>query len=56
VLPLFDEGVTLARRLGDRTWLTRVLLDRASFLIAGHRYADAYADFREARQARAAQR
>ncbi|WP_189188448.1 hypothetical protein [Streptomyces albiflavescens] len=48
-LPLFDEGVALARRLGDAAWTARVLLDRARLLIAGKRYADAYTDCLRAR-------
>ncbi|MFF4349620.1 hypothetical protein [Streptomyces sp. NPDC001530] len=51
-LPHFDEGVAPARRLGDGPWLARALFDRASLLTAGHRYADAYADFLEARALR----
>jgi hypothetical protein len=53
-LPLFDEGVALARRLGDASWTARVLLDRASLLTAGTRYADAHRDFQEARALREA--
>ncbi|MFC7261813.1 hypothetical protein [Streptomyces lutosisoli] len=52
VLPLFDEGVSLARRLGDEARSARALFDRASALTAGHRYADAYADFQEAQNLR----
>lgn len=51
-LPALDESVALARRLGDPGWTARTLLDRASVLTAGHRYADAYADFQEARALR----
>ncbi|MFM9448945.1 hypothetical protein [Streptomyces acidiscabies] len=46
--PLFDESVSLARELGDRTWLARTLTDRAMFGVAATRYREAYADFREA--------
>ncbi|WP_327432619.1 hypothetical protein [Streptomyces sp. NBC_01236] len=52
VLPLFDEGVSLTRRLGEEARSARALFDRASALTAGHRYADAYADFQEARKLR----
>jgi len=52
VAPLFDEGVALARRTADPALLTRALLDRASALTAGHRYADAHPDFQEALEVR----
>ncbi|MBC3842235.1 hypothetical protein GXW82_24685 [Streptacidiphilus sp. 4-A2] len=52
--PLFDEGVTLARRLRATdppqaaALLARALTDRATFLIATGRRAEAHADFQEA--------
>lgn len=52
--PLFDEGVALTRRLAEvdeaqgRAPLARALTDRSTLLIAGKRYAEALADFREA--------
>ncbi|MGW4227815.1 hypothetical protein ACWEF9_00760 [Streptomyces sp. NPDC004980] len=52
--PLFDEGVALARRLAvvddDRgpAALARALTDRSTLLVAGKRYGEALADFREA--------
>ncbi|UUU25657.1 hypothetical protein [Streptomyces sp. DSM 40750] len=54
VLPLFEEGVTLARRLhaldpeAGIAPLTRALFDRASALAAGQRFAEAHTDFQEA--------
>jgi hypothetical protein len=49
VRPLFDEGVALARRIGTPVDGARALFDRSSALTAAHGYAEAYADFREAR-------
>ncbi|MES5823940.1 hypothetical protein [Streptomyces sp. RG80] len=46
--PLFDEGVALARRLGERQALGRALTDRSMFLLAAKQYGEAYGDFREA--------
>lgn len=52
--PLFDEGVALARRLADvdeeqgRAPLAQALTDRSTLLVAGKRYGEALADFREA--------
>lgn len=55
--PLFDEGVTLARRPADlpavgpdlgRDALCRALTDRSMFLVAAQQYGEAYEDFREA--------
>ncbi|MFF5971096.1 hypothetical protein ACFY7C_06165 [Streptomyces sp. NPDC012769] len=48
--PVLDEGVALARRLpGDEpSALARALTDRALFLLAVKRYADARRDFAEA--------
>ncbi|MER7516754.1 hypothetical protein [Streptomyces sp. NPDC126499] len=47
--PVFDEGVALARRLpDDGPALFRALTDRALFLLAVKRYADARQDFAEA--------
>jgi tetratricopeptide (TPR) repeat protein len=62
VLPLFEEGVALARRLyaldprDGVAPLARALFDRASALAAGRRFAEAHADFREALALRAARR
>ncbi|MFE2555824.1 hypothetical protein ACFXGT_07285 [Streptomyces sp. NPDC059352] len=54
LLPLFDEGVALARRLdispepvGSGAELARTLTDRAMFLVAAKRYEEAHADFVE---------
>jgi tetratricopeptide (TPR) repeat protein len=58
LLPLFDEGVRLARRLADvdedagRDVLARALTDRSTLLVAGKRYGAALDDFREATQVR----
>lgn len=52
LLPLFDEGVALARQTADPAAVTRALLDRASVLTLGHRWTDAYTDFQEALEAR----
>ncbi|MEV7375454.1 hypothetical protein AB0O51_31755 [Streptomyces sp. NPDC090301] len=47
--PLFDQGVTLARRLpGAPAAVVRALTDRAMFLAAADRYGEAHADFAEA--------
>ncbi|MET7861183.1 hypothetical protein ABZS81_29085 [Streptomyces sp. NPDC005318] len=55
--PVFDEGVTLARRLADlpaagadpvKGALCRALTDRSMFLVAAKQYGEAYEDFREA--------
>lgn len=47
--PAFDEGVALARRLGEREVLGRALSDRAMFLLAsGRRYDEAHDGLREA--------
>ncbi|MET9955919.1 hypothetical protein ABZ135_30825 [Streptomyces sp. NPDC006339] len=47
--PVLDEGVTLARRLGDSEGvLARALTDRALFLLAVKRYGEARRDFAEA--------
>ncbi|KQX57034.1 hypothetical protein ASE09_25565 [Streptomyces sp. Root66D1] len=44
-----DEGVTLARNLpGDDDAVARALTDRAMYLVAAKRYAEALADFTEA--------
>ncbi|WP_406390694.1 hypothetical protein [Streptomyces sp. NBC_00887] len=54
VRPLFDEGVALTRRLAEvdgaqvRIPPARALTDRSTLLIAGKRYGEALADFREA--------
>ncbi|WP_149826162.1 hypothetical protein [Streptomyces tailanensis] len=62
VLPLFEEGVALARRLyaadaaAGSAQLARALFDRASALAAGQRFAEAHPDFQEALALRAAQR
>ncbi|GHH81003.1 hypothetical protein [Streptomyces capitiformicae] len=62
VLPLFEEGVALARRLyaedaaAGSAPLARALFDRASALTAGQRFAEAHPDFQEALALRAAQR
>ncbi|MFJ5261216.1 hypothetical protein ACIQAC_12225 [Streptomyces sp. NPDC088387] len=52
--PLFDEGVSLARRLTDATTaqegraaLAQALTDRSMFLIAAKQYGEAYDDYRE---------
>lgn len=60
VLPLFEEGVALARRLyaldpgAGIAPLARALFDRASALTAGQRFAEAHTDFQEAVALRAA--
>ncbi len=46
--PVFDESVTLARRLAEREELGRALTDRSMFLLAAQQYGEAYDDFREA--------
>ncbi|MDF6041380.1 hypothetical protein LRD69_04235 [Streptomyces sp. JH14] len=55
--PVFDEGVTLARRLAglpaaspdlSRETLCRALTDRSMFLVAAKQHGEAYEDFREA--------
>ncbi|MGW4852147.1 hypothetical protein ACWEPZ_13080 [Streptomyces sp. NPDC004288] len=47
--PRFDEGVALARRLEDTAGaLPQALTDRAMFLVATGRHADAHADLAEA--------
>ncbi|MFJ1969545.1 hypothetical protein ACIO93_12830 [Streptomyces sp. NPDC087903] len=53
--PLFDEGVSLARRPGEvfgaddgRPALATALTDRSMFLVAAKRYGEAYDDFRQA--------
>ncbi|MGW1881348.1 hypothetical protein [Streptomyces sp. NPDC001970] len=52
--PLFDQGVTLARRLAEldkghgSAMLARALTDRSTLLIAVRCYAEALADFQEA--------
>lgn len=62
VLPLFEEGVTLARRLHaldpavGSAPLSRALFDRASALTAGQRFTEAHPCFQEALALRAAQR
>jgi hypothetical protein len=62
VLPLFEEGVALARRLyaedaaAGTAPLARALFDRSSALTAGQRFAEAHPDFQEALALRAAQR
>ncbi|WP_037675497.1 hypothetical protein [Streptomyces globisporus] len=49
LLPAFDEGVALARRLAtDPDALARALTDRSMFLLAVQRYEEAHADFAEA--------
>ncbi|MET7700531.1 hypothetical protein [Streptomyces sp. NPDC005485] len=52
LLPLFDEGVALARQTADPAPVARALLDRASALTAAQRFADALADFQEALEVR----
>ncbi|WP_426367064.1 hypothetical protein [Streptomyces sp. E-08] len=47
--PRFDEGVALARRMEDAaTALPQALTDRAMFLVATGRHAEAHADLAEA--------
>ncbi|MEV7889831.1 hypothetical protein ACWD3I_13765 [Streptomyces sp. NPDC002817] len=46
--PVFDERVTLARRLAEREELGRALTDRSMFLVAAKQYGQAHDDFREA--------
>ena len=52
--PMFDQGVTLARRLlkvdadQGRATLARALTDRSMLFVAGRQYAEAHADFQEA--------
>ncbi|MEV0447424.1 hypothetical protein [Streptomyces sp. NPDC050600] len=49
LLPSYDEGVALARRLpGSPSVLARALADRAMFLLAVKRYGDARRDFADA--------
>ncbi|MEU6377369.1 hypothetical protein [Streptomyces sp. NPDC046909] len=45
--PAVDEGVALARRLGEREVLGRALTDRSMFLVAAKQYGEAHEDFRE---------
>lgn len=45
--PVFNERVTLARRLAEREELGRALTDRSMFLLAARQYGEAYDDFRE---------
>jgi tetratricopeptide (TPR) repeat protein len=53
-LPFVDDSVAAGRRFaaddapGSRTALARALTDRATVLVAGHRYADALTDYAEA--------
>lgn len=50
-LPFVDDSVAAARRFAaggtpeSRTALARALTDRATVLVAGHRYADAFTDY-----------
>ncbi|MEU6975163.1 hypothetical protein [Streptomyces sp. NPDC046371] len=49
LLPSYDEGIALARRLpGSPSALARALADRAMFLVAVERYGDARRDFADA--------
>jgi hypothetical protein len=45
--PVFDEHVSLARRLAERTVPARALTDRSMFLLAAHQYGEAYDGFVE---------
>ncbi|MGX5184106.1 hypothetical protein ACWKT5_15105 [Streptomyces avermitilis] len=52
--PIFDENVTLARRLADmapteqsRETLGQAVTDRSMFFLAAHQYGEAYDDYRE---------